>query len=88
MKGTTTGVWMNGMMKGVVSDGMKTTNGCVAHSQAHFHLIGSERVTADRDTRSAGNTFLVKFDREGVGNGSSCDWISGVEACQFQRYDE
>ena len=38
MKGTMTGVWMNGMMKGVVLDGMKTMKGCVTHSQAHFHL--------------------------------------------------
>ena len=38
MKGTTNGVWMNGMMKGVVLDGMKTTNGCVAQPKAHFHL--------------------------------------------------
>ena len=36
-----------------------------------FPLESSERVTADRDTRSTGNTFLVKFDREGVGDGSS-----------------
>ena len=38
MKGTTTEVWMNGMMTGVVLSGMKTTNGCVAQPQAHFHL--------------------------------------------------
>ena len=63
MKRTTTGVWMNGMMKGVVLDGMKTTNGCVAQPQAHFHLNAQKRVTADGDTRSTGNTFLVKFDR-------------------------
>ena len=88
MKGTTTGVWMNGMMKGVVLDDMKTTNGCVAQPHTHFHLKSSERVTADRDTRSTGNTFVVKFDREGVGDGSSYNWISGVEACQFQGYDE
>ena len=38
MKRTTTGVWMNGMVKGVVLDGMKTTNGCAAQLQPHFHL--------------------------------------------------
>ena len=43
MKGTTTGFGMNGMMKGVVLDGMKTTNGCVAHSQAHCHLKAQKR---------------------------------------------
>ena len=43
MKGTTTGVWMNGMMKGEVLDGMKTANGCDAHSQAHFPLDTSEK---------------------------------------------
>ena len=37
MEGTTTGVWMNGMMKEVVLDGMETTNGCVAELQVHFH---------------------------------------------------
>ena len=31
MKGTATGVWMNGMMNGVVLDGMKTANGCETH---------------------------------------------------------
>ena len=31
MKGTATGVWMNGMMNGVVLDGMKTANGCATH---------------------------------------------------------
>ena len=46
------------------------------------------RVTADRDTRSPGNTFLAKFDREGVGDGSSYYWISGVEACQKQVNQE
>ena len=41
-----------------------------------------------RDNRSAGNTFLVNFDPEGVGDGSSYYLISGVEAYQFQGYDE
>ena len=53
-----------------------------------FPLESSERVTVDRDTRSAGNMFFVKFDREEVGHGSSYFWISGVEACQFQGYDK
>ena len=48
-------------------------------------LESSEIVTADRDTRSTGNTFLVKFDREGAGDGCS---YSGVEAWQCQGYDE
>ena len=53
-----------------------------------FASSSSERVTADRDTRSAGNTFLGKFDREGVGDGCSYYWISGVEVCQFQGNDK
>ena len=36
-----------------------------------FPFESSERVTADRDTRSTGNAIFVKFDREGVGDGSS-----------------
>ena len=43
MKGTTTGVWMNEMMKGVVLDGMKTTSGCVAQLEAHCHLKAQKR---------------------------------------------
>ena len=39
---------------------------------------------ADRDTRSTGNTFLVKFDREGVGDGNSYYWISGVKSVNFK----
>ena len=50
-----------------------------------FPLESSERVTADRETTSTGNTFQVKFDREGVGDGSSHDWISGVEALSISR---
>ena len=42
MKGTATGIWMNGMMNGVVLVGMKTANVCATHlqihPQAHFHL--------------------------------------------------
>ena len=53
-----------------------------------FPFESSESVTADRDTRSTGNAIFVKFDRERVGDGSSYYWISGVEACQFQEYDE
>ena len=49
---------MNGTIKGVVLDGMKTTNGCVAQPKAHFHLKAQKRVTSDRD-RSTGNTFLM-----------------------------
>ena len=36
-----------------------------------FPLERSEMVTTDRDNRSAGNTFPVNFDPEGVGDGSS-----------------
>ena len=43
MKGTTTGVWMNRMMKGVVLDGMKTTNRSVAQLQGHFHLKAQKK---------------------------------------------
>ena len=34
------------------------------------------------------DTFLVNFDREGVGDGSSHDWIPDVQARQFQGFDE
>ena len=60
---------MNGMMKGVVSDGMKTANGCVAQLQAHFHLKTQKRVNVNLDTGVTVDTFPANFDREGVGDG-------------------
>ena len=39
-------------------------------------------------TRSAGDTFLVKFDREGEGDGNVYDKIPDIEVWQFQRYNE
>ena len=35
---------MNGMMTGVVLDGMKTANGCVAETVSSFAFESSERV--------------------------------------------
>ena len=35
---TKNGALVNGMLKEVVLDGMKTAKGCVAQLQAHFHL--------------------------------------------------
>ena len=45
-------------------------------------------MNAHLDTGAAVDTFLVNFDREGVGDGSTYHWISGVEACQFPGHDE
>ena len=36
--GTTAGVWMSGMMSGVLLDGMKVGNKRMTLPQAHFHL--------------------------------------------------
>ena len=51
MKGTTTGVWMNGMMKGVVLDGMKTANGC-GTTASSFPLESSENGECEPGHRS------------------------------------
>ena len=52
-------------------DGEQTYN----ISVSSFSLESSERVNTNLDTRAAVNTFLVNFDREGVGDGSFYDWI-------------
>ena len=88
MKGTTTGVWMNGTMTGVVLIGMKATNGCVALLQAHFHWKAQKRVNVNLDTGVTVKHIPSEFDREGVGNGRSYDWIPEVEAKQCQGFDE
>ena len=46
------------------------------------------RANANLDTGATVDTFPVNFDREGVGDGSSYDWITDVEARQFQGFDE
>ena len=51
-------------------------------------LESSEWANANLDTGATVDTFLVNFDREGVGDGSSYDWITDVEARQFQGFDE
>ena len=51
---------MIGTMTGVVSDGMKTMNGCVA-------------LNVNLDTVASVDLSPVKFDREGVGDGISHD---------------
>ena len=88
MKGTTTGVWMNGTMTGVVLNGMKDYERMCCTSASSFPLGSSERVNENVDTGATVDTFPVNFDREGVGDGSSYDWISDVEARQFQGFDE
>ena len=40
------------------------------------------------DTRATVDTFLVNFDREGVRDVSSHDWITDVEARQLQGHDK
>ena len=53
-------------------------------TESSFPLESSEKVTADRDTRSTGNAFLVKeWEMEVPVTGSQVS-----EACQFQGYDE
>ena len=52
-----------------------------------FSLESSERMNANLDTRATVDLSLVKFDREGVGDGSSYDWITEVEAWRFQGTD-
>ena len=49
-----------------------------------FSLERSERVNVNLDTV---DTFLVKFDREGVGDGSFYGCITGVDAWRFQGTD-
>ena len=40
------------------------------------------------DTGAAVNTFPSNFGPEGIGDGSSYDWIPDGEAWHFQGYDE
>ena len=44
-------------------------------------------MNANLDTGASVDLSLVKFDREGVGDGSSCDWITEVEGWRFQGTD-
>ena len=57
-------------------------------SASSFPLERSERANENLDTGATVDTFLVNFDREGVEDGSSYDWIPDVEARQFQGFDE
>ena len=57
-------------------------------SVSSFSLESSERVNANLDTGVTVDTFLANFDRKGVGDGRFYDWITDVEARQFQGYDE
>ena len=61
---------------------------CTTHLQAHLRLNAQRRVNENLDTGATVGTFLVNFDREGVGDGSSYDWIPDVEGGQFQGFDE
>ena len=47
-----------------------------------FSLEISKWLNTELDTGATVNTFLVKIDREGVGDGSSYYWITDVEARQ------
>ena len=80
--GTTAGLWMNGMMAGVVLDGMKIVNKHVT-SVSSFSLESSEWAKMNLDTRAA-----VNFGPEGIGDGSFYDWIPDGEAWQYQGHDE
>ena len=88
MNGTTAGVWMNGMMTGVVLDGMKIVNKQHDTSVSSISLESSEWVKMNLDTGAAVNTFPSNFGPEGIGDGSFYDWIPDGEAWQFQGYDE
>ena len=57
-------------------------------SVSSFSFESPERVNANLDTGVTLDTFLAKFDREGVGDGKFHDWITDVEARQFQGCDE
>ena len=45
-------------------------------------------MNANLDTIATVNTFLVNFDREGVGDGSFYDWTPDGESRQFQGYEK
>ena len=54
-----------------IKDYGRLCNTSVGTFASSLPFESSERITADRNTRSSGNMFPVKFDREGVGDGSS-----------------
>ena len=56
-------------------------------SVSSFSLKSSEWVNANPDTGDTVDIFLSNFDRYGVGDGISNDWITGVEALRFQGTD-
>ena len=81
------GVWVNGMMTGVVLDGMKIVN-TYDTSVSSYSLESSEWAKMNLDTGAAVNTFPLNLGHSGAGDGSFCDWIPEGEAWQFQGYDE
>ena len=88
MNGTTAGVWMNGMMTGVVLDGMKDCERTHDTSVSSFSLESSEWVKMNLDTGAGVNTFPSNFGAQGLGDGSFHDWIPDGEAWQYQGYNE
>ena len=70
---------MNGMMTGVVSDGMKIVNQTYNTSVSSFSLESSEWVKMNLDTGAAVNTFPLNFGREGAGDGTFYDLIQMVK---------
>ena len=57
-------------------------------SVSTFSLESSEWVKTNFDTRAVVDTLPPNFEREGIGDGSFCDWIPDGEAWQFQGNDE
>ena len=81
---TRNGVCSNGMMIGVVLDGMKIANTYSTFVSA-FSLESSELVNTNQDTGATVNTFLMNFDGEGVGDGSFCG--TGSPMAKFGNKD-
>ena len=50
-------------------------------------LESVERVNVNLDRGATVDLSLKKIDREGVGDGISHDWMTGVEAWRFQGTD-
>ena len=84
---STTGSWIHGEWS---LDGWHDDGSCVGWHEdcermccttvSSFSLESSERVNVNLDTGVAVDLYPVKFDREGVGDGISHDWITRVEA--------
>ena len=95
---------MNGMMTGVLLDGMKIVNKAYDTSASSFSIGGLdvsaksspkrfEWVKMNLDTGAAVNTFPLNFSPEGTGDGRFCqtasgEWIPDGGAWQSQGYDE